>query len=303
MSKILKRTSFGLIRTNPKLTTNIKIVADSKNLIYLESIDANPYLSRSIFKGYSISPNGSYSYDIKKFYSQSGVSIPESIAYSIYEEDDSTVVKDRYKNQYDFTYGFGTLPKNSKLYSEEYGMFAPLWVEKDNLPDYFVIFKMDGPVTINSKEYRASSNNINLDTDDVLRSLTEDPEYFFENIVQKARVIKTFDLTNKSALGKYIRNHVNDINFPESSYYLSLEKDEISYWSGISYKDGGFAKKGSDIYNEYTLVDKTIIESEDFITDGFKRNSIVCSNILNLEFLFITFIYDIYLYPFTTIKI
>lgn len=287
MTKILKRTSFGLIRTNPKLTTNIKIVADSKNLIYLESIDASPYLSRSIFKGYPISPNGSYSYDLKKFYSQSGVSIPESISYSIYEEDDSTVIKDRYKNQYDFTYGFGTLPKNSKLYTEEYGMFAPLWVEKDNLPDYFVIFKMDGPVTVNSKEYRESNpGNVNLDTDEVLRSLTEDPEYFFENIVQKARVIKTFDLTDKSGLGKYIRNHVNDVNFPESSYFLSLEKDEISYWSGISYKDGGFAKKGSDIYNEYTLVDKTIIESEDFITDGFKRNSIVCANILNLEFLF-----------------
>lgn len=290
MSKILKRTSFGLIRTNPKLTTNIKIVADSKNLIYLESIDANPYLSRSIFKGYPISPNGSYSYDIKKFYSQSGVSIPESIAYSIFEEDDSTVIKDRYKNQYDFTYGFGTLPKNSKLYTEEYGMFAPLWVEKDNLPDYFVVFKMDGPVTVNSKEYRAAGvsgpYSPNLDTDEVLRSLTEDPEYFFENIVQKARVIKTFDLTNKSSLGKYIRNYVNDVNFPESSYFLSLEKDEISYWSGVSYKDGGFAKKGSDIYNEYTLVDKTIIESEDFITDGFKRNSIVCANILNLEFLF-----------------
>jgi hypothetical protein len=287
MSKILKRTSFGLIRTNPKLTTNIKIVADSKNKIFLESIDANSYLTRSIYKGYEVSPNGSYSYDLARFYARSGGSLPESISYAIFEEDDSTVIKNRYKNQYDFTYGFGTLPKNSKLYTEEFGMFAPLWVERDNLPDYFVIFKMDGPVTVNSKEYRGStSSNTDLDTDVILNSLTQDPEYFFKNIVQKSRVIKTFDLTNKSALGKYIRRHVEDPNFPDSPYYLALEKDENSYWNGISYKEGGFAKKGSDIYSEYTLTDKTIIESEDFITDGFKRNSIVCANILNLEFLF-----------------
>ena len=276
-----------MIRTNPKLTTNIKIVADSKNKIFLESIDANSYLTRSIYKGYEVSPNGSYSYDLARFYARSGGSLPESISYAIFEEDDSTVIKNRYKNQYDFTYGFGTVPKNSKLYTEEFSMFAPLWVDRDNLPDYFVVFKMEGPVTVNSKEYRGStSGNINLDTDEILNSLTQDPEYFFKNIVQKARVIKTFDLTNKSSLGKYIRRHVEDPSFPDSPYYLSLEKDQNSYWNGISYREGGFTKKGSDIYEEYTLVDKTIIESEDFITDGFKRNSIVCANILNLEFLF-----------------
>ena len=276
-----------MIRTNPKLTTNIKIVADSKNKIFLESIDSSSYLTRSIYKGYEVSPNGSYSYDLARFYSRSGGSLPESITYAVFEEDDSTVIKNRYKNQYDFTYGFGTLPKNSKLYTEEFSMFAPLWVERDNIPDYFVIFKMEGPVTINSKEYReSSSGSINLDTDVLLNSLTEDPEYFFENIVKKARVIKTFDLTDKSSLGKYIRKHVNDSNFPDSPYYLSLESNENSYWSGISYREGGFTKKGGDIYSEYALSDKTIIESEDFITDGFKRNSIVCANILNLEFLF-----------------
>ena len=39
MSRILKRTSFGLLRTNPKLTTNIKIIADSNNKVYLEYVE------------------------------------------------------------------------------------------------------------------------------------------------------------------------------------------------------------------------------------------------------------------------
>lgn len=275
-----------MARTNPKLTTNIKIVSDSKNQIFLESIDANSDLTRSIFKGYQISPNGSYSYDLARFYSRSGNSLPESIAYRIFEESNSTVIKDRYKDQFDFTYALGMTPKNSKLYTEEFSIFAPLWLEKDTVPDYFVIFKIEGPVTVNSKEYRAGSTAINLDTDETLKSLIEDPEYFFQNIVQKARVIKTFDLTDKSSIGKYIRNHVNDNNFPESPFYLSFDKDENSYWSGISYRNGGFTKKGSDISSEFGLIDKTIIESEDFITDGFKRNGIVCANILNIEFLF-----------------
>ena len=68
-NKILKKSSFGLLRTNPKLTTNIKIIADSKNRIYLETIDANPLISKSIYKGFEVSGNGSYSFDLRRFFS------------------------------------------------------------------------------------------------------------------------------------------------------------------------------------------------------------------------------------------
>ena len=86
MSEILKRTSFGLIRTNPKLTTNIKIIADSKNQVFLESIDADPLLSKSIYKGFEVT-GGSYSNDIKRFYDQGSSPLPNSIAYMVYEKD------------------------------------------------------------------------------------------------------------------------------------------------------------------------------------------------------------------------
>ena len=281
-NQILKRSSFGLLRTNPKLTTNIKIIADSKNRIYLETIDANPLLSKSIYKGFEVSGNGSYSFDLRRFYSQGSRTLPEDIAYTIFEEDPSTSVKDRFNKQYDFTYGYGMYPKNSRLYSEEYSLFAPLWVEKDSIPDYFLIFKMDDPVTFNSLPYSTT----NLDTNPLLNSLVEDPSNFFDNVLKKARIIKKFDLTDKTEIGKYIRNHVNDPSFPESPFYSSLNKGANSYWNGISYRKGGFGSIGSDVYLDYTLIDKTFIESEDFITDGFKRNSVVCANLLNMEFLF-----------------
>ena len=199
MSKILKRTSFGLLRTNPKLTTNIKIIADSQDKVYLESFDADPLLSKSIYKGYQVSSEGSFSFDLKRFYSQTGGSIPKGIAYMLFEEDGSTQIKDRYKNQFDFTYGYGFFPKNSRIYSEEFSMFAPLWIEKDNIPDYFLIFKMDDPATVNINDPLIISSigaTADFDTAVGLNDLVVNPSLFFENFIEKARIVKTFDLTN-----------------------------------------------------------------------------------------------------------
>jgi hypothetical protein len=284
MSRILKRTSFGLLRTNPKLTTNIKIIADSKNKVYLESIDADPLLSKSIYKGFNVT-GGSYSRDLKRFFTQ-GSTLPKSIAYTLFEEDDSTDIKNRYFTQYDFTYAMGMQPKNSRLYTEEFSLFFPLWVEKDNIPDYFLIFKLEGPATFNPNDPSIVTPGTNLDTDPSLNDLIVDPSKFFDNYLKGAKIIKTFDLSYKTEIGSYIRRHAEDPLFPESSIFTSFEKNTLSYWQGISYDEGGFCKKAKDLYKDYVLVDKTITENDDFITMGFQDNSVVHPNILNLEFLF-----------------
>jgi hypothetical protein len=286
MADILKRSSFGLVRTNPKLTTNIRIVADSKNRVFLESIDADPLLSKSIYKGYEVT-GGTYNRDIYSFYSQGASLLPSSIAYLLKEKDDSTQIQDRYKNQYDFDlYCMGMEPKNSRLYTEEFSLFFPLWVERDSIPDYFVIFKIDGPATINSKEYAESNPGVDLDTDKNLNNLVTSDNYFIENYLKDAKIIKTFDLSDNTAIGRYIRNHANDPLFPESSIYMSLQKGELSYWNGIAYESGGFVKRAQDVYTDYVLVDKTITENDDFITNNFASRGVVHPNILNLEFLF-----------------
>jgi hypothetical protein len=283
MSKILKRSSFGLLRTNPKLTTNVKIIADSKNQVFLESFDADPLLSKSIYKGYNVT-GGSYSQDLNRFYSQGSGALPKSIAYKVFEQDSSQEIKDRYKDQYDFTYCMGMESKNSRIYQEEFSLFFPLWVEPENIPDYFLIFKIDNPVTINYND--SVYNGLDLDSSTILESYVSGATSFFDNYIKSAKIIKTFDLTDRTAIGQYIRNHANDILFPESSIYASLSKDELTYWNGISYDEGGFCKKGQDIYNDFVLVDKTVTENDDFITLGFYENGVVHPNILNIEFLF-----------------
>ena len=285
MADILKRTSFGLLRTNPKLTTNIRIVADSNNRVFLESIDADPLLSKSIYKGFEVT-GGTYARDIYRFYSQGTSLLPSSIAYLLKEKDESTEIQDRYKNQFDFDlYCMGMEPKISRLYPEEFSMFFPLWIEAESIPDYFVIFKIEGPATINSKEWY-DLYSTNLDIDQGLETATSDPANFFENYIKSAKIIKTFDLTENTNIGRYIRNHVKDPLFPESSIYASLQKDVLSYWNGMSYSSGGFAKFSQSIYTDYVLVDKTIIERDDFITTNFQKLGIIHPNILNLEFLF-----------------
>ena len=113
---ILKKTSFALLRTNPKLTTNIKLIADSKNKLFLESFDATPELSTSTYKGFEVNPYGFYSYDLNRFYNRNQDILSENVAYYVYEEDPSINVRTQYNQQFDFTYGYGFANKDSNFY-------------------------------------------------------------------------------------------------------------------------------------------------------------------------------------------
>lgn len=279
MSIIPKKSSFNLVRTNPSLTTNIKIVSDNER-VYLESIDADPLLSKSMYKKFEVT-GGLYANDLHKFYSQGGNLLPKSIAYKTYERDEYYSIKDSYKYQYDFNYAMGVERKNSRLYTQEFSIFSPLWVEPECLPDYFLIFKLKGPMSLNSTV--ADQNNPIIEGG---IDLIKDPSKFFENYIKNAEIVKTFDLTNKSAIGRYIRNYVSNSLFPKYSIYVSINKNDLTYWEGVSYDNSGFCKKSQNIYKSYTLQDKTITEKDSFITNGFYENGVIHPNILNLEFLF-----------------
>ena len=51
MAKVFtNKTSYSLLKTNPKLTGNIKMVVDSRGDIFIETIDAKPELTRNKYK-------------------------------------------------------------------------------------------------------------------------------------------------------------------------------------------------------------------------------------------------------------
>ena len=266
--------SFGLLSTNPKLSTNIKLMVDSNDDLYLESFSANEALSNNKFKGYKIDPNSKYSVDLFNFYNKG--QFPKKLAYDVFQANDSNTVMSKYTEQFEMFYKAGARRVISEKYTEDMAIFAPIWLEKD-VPDYFVIFKIEGPVNINSRN--ATTENLN-------EAAAKDPDNFIDNVIKKSTIIKTFDLRKTTNLGKYIRNHVNDEAFPISSVTLNVNKNEVSYYNGISYNKSGFTSVSERLYDTLVAKDSTVMEDEYFVTKGFERNNIVSANLINLEFLF-----------------
>ena len=170
--------SFGLLRTNVGLTTNIKLAITASYSLYLDTIDSQPELSKVTFKKQRILDTEDYYFKIKDFYK--GLS-PE-IAYFIKDDNDSENMTTNFANQYDEFYNYGA--KNiveNKSYEEEFEYFAPLHVTKNLLPTHFIIFRIDG------------TGLLKLNKDN-----------FRSEILNRMKVVNVFDLTKKTALGRFL---------------------------------------------------------------------------------------------------
>lgn len=258
------RVSYGLLKTNPKLSGNVKITTDSSGDIWLNSFSASDELADSRFKRYAISSNSTYQKDLWNFF-RKGI-VPSSVVFQLYEEDNQYLNnKSSYAKQYDTFYNYGVEQLRSKFYPENFSFLAPLWLKK-TVPDFFVIFRVDHPVDVDS--YTGASH---ADS--------------FSSYFEDAQIIKTFDLRGSSKLGSYIRKITEDPRFKEKPLDVSWENDVATYWNGISYQTGSIASKAEFLYDYYRQ-DRPIKEFEEYITGGFERNGIICANLLNLEFLF-----------------
>ena len=267
-SKITQdETSFGIIRTNPKLSGNVKITIDSTQDIWLNSIDAEKELSDDRFKKYRISPNSSYAIDINRFFDYG--KMPSEIVYSLYQADTQyTSTKRSYAEQYDRFYQYGVTQLNSKFYDEEFSFFAPLYL-KTEVPEYFVIFRTTGPI-----------NQFSYDV-----PFADWGSYVTTDILKTSKIIKTFSLSDSTSIGKYLRNIVDHPARRESDITVSYQKNGYTTFNGISYEKGTFAQMGELLY-EYVNQENPLTNVEEFTTLGFQRNKVVSSHIMNLEFLF-----------------
>ena len=262
----LHNNSKPLLRTNPRLTGNIKLITDSKGDIYLESINANKELSDSRYKRYGISPDSDYSYDVARFFNDNKT--PYEMVYETKRNASDQSVLESYDLQYEEDYQYGVRFNTSKMYDENFRIFAPIQIDT-NIPKLFVIYRVASPKP--NKNYGNGA---------------ADKSNRIQSMLANATIVKTFDLSEASKLGKYIRKHVYSEFFQDNQLTVSFEKNEQTFYKGIDLVKGGFSSKGEFIYKDFVATDKPIIEANDFITDGFKRNRIVTSNILNLEFMF-----------------
>jgi len=252
--------SFSLIKTNVGLSTNIKITVDSNYNLYLDSIESNSNLSNSIYKNFQFNKDSYYDALLPNFF----YGLDPEIAFAVKYENDSNIMFNSFDKQLDDLYISGCQDiADNKFYPEDFEYFAPLYASKTGIPNYFIIFRIDGAGLTT-----VTKNN------------------FSSEILNKLKCVKIFDLTNKTELGQWLYNNItNNTAFPDTGFEIDFRKLQFSYWNGIDYLKGGYTK--SPYYFDDVLdYENAFHDLEKFIYDGFKKNHIVYPNIFNMNFLF-----------------
>ena len=258
--------SFGLVRTNPKLTTNTKLMYNGRNM-YMESYASSPLMNTTRYKNVRVRPNSIYNVDISGFLTGSGTR-----AYDIYQNFTDTVIGDSYDNQFENMYWCGAEYIESSFYTEEIGFIAPLYL-REKLPNYFLIFRLDTP----------SNYNLNLDENGNVLDSSFD---FKTDILDKAVLIKSFDLREGTVLGNYIHRYVEQDGFEfDKSMYVNFSNGEVTYY-GINKVNGVFEKKVESFENELLKNDNPVLKDDKWFTEGFERNNLIFPYIMNIEYLF-----------------
>jgi hypothetical protein len=256
--------SFAILRTNPKLTTNVKLVVNSIGDLFLSSFRASKELSRIEYQKFELKSSGRYSYDIASFYK--GLSSIEK--YKVLRKFSDTTVYSDYQFQHEDQYHYGAIHNETKLYDEQYKIFAPIWLER-KMPSKFVVYRIE------DVEYKREYADDTLGQNDRILE-----------ILKNATIVKTFDLSNSSKLGEYLSNHINDKQFPKAAISVNFKEGSQSFFNGIDTVNGGFSSKAEQFDKYYTQVDYPEFFSNEIITGGFERNGLAIANVINLEFLF-----------------
>jgi len=336
--KIIKQnSSFGVLRANPRISGNVKITTDSNGDIWLNSIDSNQEMSNQAYKGFRVSPESSYDRDIYTFFKKGQT--PSQFVFGLVGESDPVQNQTNdLASTYNFFYSSGVTPLISDKYPEDFSYLAPFWLS-DDIPDYFVIFKVNDPIdypyqipvtsteigktykvledpnvdknapgylpftvdygtsetftdgdifvaiTVNFNIIQGKGSIILLDPLYHLNDVEDTASHFYNKILPKSTVVTTFDLTENSKIGKYLRKIKTTPGYSDSLVDVRFEENQITTFNGVNYSVGIFDKKGDFLFDYFTTP-QTQIGFEDFITDGFRRNAVLSYKLLNLEFLF-----------------
>ena len=251
--------SFSVIRTNPGLTTNTKVIVTASYSLYMEAIESSAELSASKYKHMLFNKDNYYDELVPHFFKGT----PPDIAFHVKYEDDSDQMFNTFDHQFDDIYQMGCKYISDTFYSEEFECFAPLYIFKNAIPENFIILRVDGPGIID---------------------LTKDN--FKTELLNKFKCVKVFDLTPKSNVGEWIKKNFKDNpSYPTTPLELDWRQLEFSKWSGIEYESGGYCSK-SFFLDETMSTEQTFHAFESLVSSGYKNNKVVFSNIVNFSFLF-----------------
>jgi hypothetical protein len=253
--------SFLLVRTNPALTGNVKLVVSSDYKLYLESFDINKSLSQDRFRHFEIKKEEYYKEVIPHFFKD----VESNAIFEIKDNRDASEMHTDYRLQFDDRYYSGAFFTEDTWHQEEYEYFAPLYLKPNKLPKNFIILRVDGAGMLNEE-----SNAGN----------------FRANIVDKWKFVSMFDLTPESDLGMWLhRNYIKDEGMPKHPLYVKHGEAELSEVSGIDVKFGGWATRYTNLH-DFQTQNTPIFKTEEYITKLWENQNVLYPHILNMKFLF-----------------
>lgn len=250
--------SYALLRANPKLSGNIKVVVDSKENVYIDVFKISDILSNDRYRKNKI--------DVNEYYGEHIMSIFDELpTEELYRIDDNcynlfSPAKSFDKQHYD-VYNYGVRTNSDKLYPENFSLLAPLRVKKI-LPDFFLIFRADDVIC---------SENIS------------DAEKF-QRIISEGTLIKSFDLRNNSNIGKYLYTFSHRAKDANGYGFISYDERSFNTFTGISIERGVISTMYESNVNLKEITSQ--VQLNKHLSEGFSRNNIVASDIINLEFMF-----------------
>lgn len=230
----------ALDKTNPRISGNIKLVMDSENNLFFESINSNEFLSNSLFKGFKYNRNLTYTTNLKNFVKQS---VGFSKLYDIVDVSKLITTNSLYKQHHNL-YKSGVYSEESQLINENFRCFAPIEINDFvNTPDYFVVLKHN--------------------KDDI------------GDILDSGEIVEVFDLS-------FIKENI--FSRLENSY-ITTDLETLTV-HGLDIENGTHITKNEPTFKQLIQNEQTITETNNWLTNIFKRNNMIYSNIVNLEFAF-----------------
>ena len=248
--------SFQLLRVNPKLTGNIKVVVDTDSNMYLDTFKVSRGLSQRRYRKIKINPNEYYGSSVMSQFK----GLPSDDIYKI--EDSCYTLFSTVNNvgdSYYDTYNSGVRTNTDKLYKENYSLLAPLCIQK-NMPDFFLVFKCKD-----------------------LPEFTTDKERL-SYMIQNGKLIKSYDLREKSNIGKYIRTIYKKSKEYPGYLYVSYDYDGYNVYNAISLDHGVVGPHYESASLERNI--KNQVAMNDWYTLGFERNRLLAKDIVNFEYMF-----------------
>ncbi len=240
---------FQLIRTNPALTGNVKLVINENYDLFLESFDSTRNLKQSRYKHYEITKDQYWKEVLTRFFDKTD----STDVFAIKNNTDIYNTLTSYRNQYDDIYFSGCKIVDDKSYNETYEYSAPLHI-KNELPSNFYIFAIDNMASTDFNDFKSNMN-----------------------------LVKTFDLSINTNLGIFLNNIVSDNTKPNHPLVMDTTYG-LSYINGINLNTSGYINSYFD--NSFTNENLPIFRMEEYVTSLFEKNNTIYPDIINMKFLF-----------------